>query len=451
MNLDELRQKTEEYRNGLEQAAHQFDEFKQIITEKMQIFDAEDLPTEEKKVMEEAGCAPIPIILSALNETKKALLLSVSALSLGNVLSYYDSQGKTRINLSENCDIDSEVQTPREIFRLIKQLPKYDVIDLLNIICRENDSFALLDAFKQDNENGFVFAFEQLKEKHNTIDRILSFAQKHSLYPVAIDLLNEASIEREDYTAVLNDIDIAAPVFNNILSGIGLQPLNLDELYSNGTPLMTQQDAEALYKRFLLSYLRHKPKMDDYTIEVAEEIIQNPDHLDIVNKLLVECEEVIKKESIREESTGSTKNNELEPLPFPYENIKIKKDKKRAFLDELYELLLNPENPDKPYIQHDQKNTFIYLFGGSEEKSSPCIPVLWLRQKNELQAFLLAFFGESAGKDPGWSKLNNYFWLNKENTSPQLANSIGNLSEQAVYTLNKLVKPLIEKYTSSQI
>ena len=448
MNLDKLRQKTEEYRNGLEQAAHQFDEFKQIITEKMQIFDAEDLPAEEKKVMEEAGCAPIPKILSALNETKKALLLSVSASSLGNVLKYYDSQGKTMISLSENCDIDSEAQTPREIFRLIKQLPKYDVIDLLDIICRENDSFALLDAFKQDNENGFVIAFEQLKEKHNTIDRILSFAQKHSLIPMAMDLLKEAPIEREDYTAVLNDIDIAAPVFNNILSGIGLQQLNLDELYSNGTPLMTQQDAETFYKKILLSYLRCKPKMDDYTIEVAEKIIQNPDHLDIVNKLLVECEEIIKKESMGEESQYVAEKDELKPFPFPHNIINIEPKQVKPFLERLYEKLLNSDG--KQYLEKGRKDLFIYLFGGSEEQPDQCVPLVWLRQKNELQALLLALFGDEAGKDPGWSTFDNYFRLKIKNKIPELANSSGgNISSDIKDRFKKLVNGIKTGFISN--
>ena len=456
MNLDQTAKEYEDYKDGLYHTAHLLDSFySQICDHFLYLMSIHNNVDTLASTIKDVLNLSVPISESETNnyyENIQGIVFMVSVLwPLQLSLTYIESQGKNTIEsiLMDNSNVNTNVSSARSLYDLIIRMPESIVLPLLQEICEKNDSFSLIDAYQSNNAKDFIDAFEKQKDKKFIIDAFVSKARKTELINNLIE-----SLDPDTNWTVWDYFRLSQKSIFQICqeSGLGLsyRIAQDPQRFLFADPKILEKEAKQAYKSALMKYLSKKGIFDEYEKSIIEEIIQDQNFIALTNELLAECEQTIKNESMGEESTASTKNDKLKPLPFPYENIKIKKDKKRAFLDELYELLLNHENPDKPYIQHNQKNTFIYLFGGSEEKPSPCIPILWLRQKNELQAFLLAFFGENAGKDPGWSKLNNYFWLNIENTNPQLANSIGNLSKQAAYTLDKLVKPLIEKYTSSQ-
>ena len=148
-----------------------------------------------------------------------------------------------------------------------------------------------------------------------------------------------------------------------------------------------------------------------------------------------------------EESLNIVEKDRLKPFPFPHNNINIEPKQVKPFLEQLYEKLLNSDG--KQYLEKGQKELFVYLFGGSEKQPFPCVPLLWLRQKNELQAFLLSLFGDKAGDDPGWSTFNKYFWWKKENNAPELANSSGgNISSDIKDRFKKLVNGIKKEFIS---
>lgn len=452
MNFDQITKKYEDYKKGLEQDLHKLDDIKKEVSEELFLLKTETLKSPEKIEIESGQT--IKEWENDFEEFYKSAIFPISCiLPLQTVIAHFSTKINTLFSSKEiNMELDPIVPSSREIYHVIKQLPE----EIASLALDGLGTDSLVNAYREGEES-FTSVFELLTNKSEIINELVLFVKLVDLGSGVEQVFNindENTIEaikfylKECIASVKEHPDLENT--NALFDTFGPEQfISID--HNTSRMSIDSQRHYDYYKQLLFKYIKLSPDFDLYTQQCADKILQNPDYIGITNELLAECEQTIKNESMGEESTVSTKNDELKPLPFPYEIIKIKKDKKRAFLDELYDLLLNPESPDKPYIQYDQKNTFIYLFGGSEEKPSPCIPVLWLRQKNELQAFLLAFFGENAGKDLGWSKLNNYFWLNKENTNPQLANSIGNLSKQAVYTLNKLVKPLIEKYTSNQI
>lgn len=425
MTLEELRQKNKEYRFGLIQIAHMYDDNKQVFLDRIQ-----NLYDTDENCFAYQGGIPNSVIKSALIETLEAYLFNISVIEpLRRLLYHFETKGrwKTSINTTYNIkfEFDSRIHTSRSIFQLIRQLPEYVVLEELDVVYSENNDESLLDAYIQQNEDDFARSFGQLKqnEKEYLINVFIRIAKALNLSPV----INEIKSKKyKGLDEVIEDNELLASLTDEMLPGTGFLSLRIEDILQNGTSLATIQSMKTPYKNELKEYLFKKALMDDFTKDVIEEIIQNPDYLDITNKLLAECEEELKMESIDKECTHASENNELMPFPFPYNNIQIEAKQTNVFLEQLYEKLLNSDG--KQYLEKGRKESFVYLFGGSEEKPNQRQPLVWLRQKNELQAFLLALFGEQAGEDPGWSTFNNYFWWKKQYNAPELANNSGNIS-----------------------
>lgn len=350
-------------------------------------------------------------------------------------------------------DINSSINllntSAGDIFKIMKQLPEHLALFVLDRIC-SNLNVNLLDSYKE-GEDSFVNAFNMLNNKSDFINEWLLvmkvIVDGQSVEQLFIYNDNEDIIEaiKFYFQGVVDDVKkLPKPeLTNDFCDAFGNDLYKTDE---KGMLYIDLEDKVEYYKKLLLRYLTLSPRFDSFTKKCADKILQHPDYLVFNNELLVECKEELKQESISKEKPDSV-DDELSPLPFPYEKVKLKEAQKESFLAELYELLLNASvNPDKPYIQSNKKELFIYLFGGIGAKPVPCTPIIWLRKKNELQAYLLAFYGNNAGNDPGWAKFNNYFWLKTEGTPPQLANNCGNISKVEIEKLDNLLKPLIAKY-----
>lgn len=454
MNLEELHKKQEEFKNGLVQTAHIFDDFRQQLTQWLQeLRNSKDMPPKRKEEMEATDQMSAQKVVLAQIETAEALLLHFTiTLPLAYVMSYIETKGKWRFDAIPSAgldfDFDTNVHSSDEIYRLIIQLPEYLVLDVLNEI-NGNSGSSAIDAYKQHDAEGFVKSFQQLEknERQATIDKFIYIAKVGNYQQLAKEIYDKDYTIEDDF---ISDMDAVAPILKEISSSdnchaekYGLPIIKPEDLMClDGVPHTSLQEMKESCKQILLLYLKRKPKMEFFPKEVAEGIIQNPDYIDITNELLVECEDIIRMESL---SSNNVLEGGLSPLCIPYDTLNLEPKQVKPFLERLYEKLLNSDG--KQYLEKDQKELFVYLFGGSEVQPDQCVPLVWLRQKNELQAFLIALFGDNAGEDPGWSTFNKYFWWKTENNAPALANSSGRISSETksrfVTILNAIKKDVV--------
>lgn len=448
MNIDQITKDYEDYKKGLEQALHEVEDYKQKWREELIFIKQESLKMSEK-LQEESGQSVEEWEKDFEELYKSTMIPYTCVLPLLTIISHFVTKAsapfpKEGIDLPPNPSV-------REIYRVLSKLPENTALLILDSV---GIGF-LIDVFR-DGEDGFASAFASLDDKTKIMDELIFNVKTFELGACAkrvSEVNDENTLEAvKFYLQGYKNSVRAHPDYEYLNSLFDANLEGFVQIDNNSSSIIVDESGITdLFRKLLLEYIKLSPDFDPYTQACADKILNNPEYIEFTSKLLAECKEELKRESICKEKPDSVYDGELLPLPFPYENVKLKEAQKESFLAELYELLLNANvNRDKPYIQTNKKELFVYLFGGFEAKPVPCTPIIWLRQKNELQAFLLALYGNNAGNDPGWAKFNNYFWWKTEGISPQLANNSGNISEDAIVKLNNLLKPLIVKYAPDQ-
>ena len=450
MSLAKLQKNIQEYQNGLYQTAHSLDSISDFICDILQrLGSVQNDATALTALIQNEMNLPFPVSESeakAFYENMQGLFFSISVLSpLRLSLNYIDSKGKNTLESIhlEDCDFDTDINSARGLYELIIQLPESIVLPRLQDICAKNDSYLLMDAFERKDADSFVEAFERQNNKKAIIDAFVSKANK-------VALINNAW-ETFKPNAKLTIWDFFELSQKTILQTCNRPGLELSYRTAKdpqrilfADPSLMEHELWQAYKTSLLEYLSKKDIFDDFETKTIEGIIQDQNFVAFTEKLLAECEEELKRES----NLNTPENNELHPLAFPYNHIKINKNQVKPFLEELYRTLLNSEG--KQYIEKGCEEQFVFLLGGSDECPASRAPLLWLKQKNELQALLIALYGENAGNNPGWEVLKKYFWWKQVGRVPELANSSGsNISTIVKTKFDNIVKTAKKEASSN--
>jgi hypothetical protein len=421
MSLKELRRIKEEYRIELEQIAHKYDKevrFLKTLHDNLQNYE------EQEKSMISDGCIPPQNKKNTEIEWVKYLLFSFEiVLPLNCVLDYYDSKGKWMFDpelLQEiDFDFDAIKHTPRDIFKLIMKLPEYLVLATFNDYCSNNRVDALFDAYKQQDEEGFVREYNQLQpgEKQKIQETLISIGRGINCSMLMVELggelENSESFESdfhlvaEQFNEYVNEDKELASVFGGMFSREG-------EFINDNNTAIYFQKAKDLYKQDLLFRMVNEYKMDSFTKDIIEKIIQNPDYLDITNELLTECEDTIRITiaEFRKKNNSTGQDNQFKlsnkpfPLPFP-EHLEINKNKQNVFFKTLYNELVK-----RKFISNDTSLTdFQYLLGGEKPEDYNGAKIVWLYTKTQLHCFFICYYGDTAGKKYGWKVLNKMFTI----------------------------------------
>lgn len=453
MSLAKLQQNSQKYQDGLYQTAHCLDSISDSICDILQRLGSvqHDASALVATIQNEVNLSsPISEFEAKAfcQNIQGVFFLSSVLWPLRLSLIYIDSKGKNNPEsiVLDNCDFDTEVNSARGLYKLIIQLPESIVLPWLQSICAKNDSYSLMDAFELKDENAFVDAFEKHKNKKSIIDTFVSKANEVALINNILDTFKpNANLTIWDFFKLSQKTILQTCNRPGLELSYRISKDPLRFLFAN--PSLMENEISLEYKSALLDYLSEKDTFDNFEMNIIEDIIQEPNFIVFTNKLLAECKECIKQEPISEGIPNTLKNDELAPFPFPYNIIQIESKQTKLFLECLYEKLLNSDG--KQYLERGRKELFVYLFGGSEEKPNQPIPLIWLRQKNELQAFLLALFGKKAGEDPGWSTFNNYFWWKNEYNDPKLANNSGNISSDIIDRFDNIVNKIKEEIVSN--
>lgn len=449
MNLEQITKNYEEYKEGLDQALHKLDDYKQKCNEEFLLSKAEMLKSPEK--IQEESRQSIDEWEKDFEEFRSSVLFPITCvLPLQTIIAHYLAKNSVPF-LKEEVNLIIKTKNPsvRDIYRIFKQLPEKVTLYIFNNI---GIGF-IIDAFR-DGENCFYNKFESLENKSDILDELFFIAKTLELgsnVEQLFDINDENTLEAvRFYIQEYKDSVKAHPEYKNTNAFCeSFDPNQFVQVDHKTSRISVDLNGSIdYYKQLLMKYIELSPRFDSYTKKCADKVLQNPDYIDITNELLAECEELIKVAGPTEKDSGFVKKDKFEPLPFPYKLSGISKDKKRLFLEDLYESLLAPPSPGQPFIHDDQKESFVCIFNGSKEATSPCAPILWIRQLNELQAFLKALYGKNAGQSPKWSIFNKYFWIKKEGVIPNLSHSCGNISSVAIHTLEMIVNPLIEKYSN---
>lgn len=447
MNIEQIIKNYEEYKEGLDQALHKLDNYKQKCNEEFLLSKAEMLKSPEK--IQEGSGQSIDEWEKDFEELRSSFLFPITCvLPLQTIIAHYLAKNSIP-SLNEEVDLIIKTKNPsvRDIYRIFKQLPENVTVSIFNNI---GIGF-IIDAFR-DGEDCFYVKFESLENKSEILDELYFIAKTFELgsnVEQLFDINDENTLEAvKFYIQEYKDSVKAHPEYKNTNAFCeAFDPNQFVQMDHKTSRISVDLNGSMnYYKQLLIKYIELSPRFDSYTKKCIDKVLQSPDYIDITNELLAECKEELKQESINNEEHNIPENNELKPFPFPYNNIKIEEEQTKTFLEKLYEKLLNSEG--KQYLEKGQKELFVYLFGGSEEKPNTCVPLVWLRQKNELQAFLLAFMGENAGEDTGWATFNNYFWWKKENQAPKLANSSGrninsDIKDKFVKIMNGIKKEFV--------
>lgn len=303
MTIEELRQKNNEYRTGLVQAVQLLEDKKQELLDFIQCIKDSDVQSLAYK-----GGAPASEIKTALLETAEAFLFNVSVIfPLKQALYYYVTKGKMSTDPNTHYDIkfdfDSRIHTSRSIFRLIKQLPEYYVLEELDDVCSDNNDDSILDAYLQQDEDGFVQSFGRLKqnEKDYLIKTFIRIAQALNTQPVFVEIYNKKYKGLSEFN---EDLALITPIVDEMLPGSGVLSFKVEDILQNATPLATIQSMKEPYKKALQYYLFRKALMDGFTKDVIEGIIQNPNYIDITKELLAECNEFDEPKTVVEENNN---------------------------------------------------------------------------------------------------------------------------------------------------
>ena len=450
MNLEQITKNYEEYKEELDQALHKLDDYKQKCNEEFLLSKAEMLKSPEK--IQEEFRQSIDEWEKDFEKFLSSVLFPITCvLPLQTIIAHYLTKNRVPF-LKEEVNLIIKTKNPsvRDIYRIFKQLPEKVTLYIFNNI---GIGF-IIDAFR-DGENCFYNKFESLENKSDILDELYFIAKTLELgsnVEQLFDINDENTLEAvRFYLQEYKDSVKAHPEYKKTNAVCdAFDPNQFVQMdYKTSSINVDLNRILDFYKQLLLEYIELSPRFDSYTKKCADKVLQNPEYIEITNELLAECEQTINNESMGEESLNIVEKDELKPFPFPHNIINIGPKQVKPFLERLYEKLLN--NDGKQYIEKNQKDLFVFLFGGSEEQpTSPCVPLVWLRQKNELQAFLLAFFGEKAGEDPGWATFNNYFWWKKENKAPKLANSSGsNISSDIKDKFVKILNGIINEFSSN--
>ena len=355
----------------------------------------------------------INAFLSKYSESMDAAKLYYSCVApLQILLSTYLSKGKTDLFTPKEIsfDFDSTAHSARDIYKLIIQLPEYVVLKELQRICIENDTDAILDAYKSRNEEDFVKSFALIKNKQSVKDELIAISKTIDMSNNCIRL-SEQEINNDN---LCDNIDFllfsAQDVSNTIqpLDHIRKAPSFQNMFSEDGLPEINLQNVIKEYKRILLLYLDNVQKFDSITEEYANQIIQNPDYYDTTKALLDECQKL-------KDKNGEKNAIRIIPLPFT-SSISVENDKRILFLTELYNTLVNNR-----YVDSNRCEDFVFLMGGEISCPENLTPINWIKQKNQLQAFCSAYLGKESNIE--WSTLNSYFtW---KGGLPNLSNSCG--------------------------
>ena len=291
----------------------------------------------------------------------------------------------------------------RDIYRGLSKIPENAALFILDSV---GIGF-LIDVFR-DGEDGFVSAFASLDDKTKIMDELIFCVRTFELgaFTGCVSEINDENTldAVKFYMQGYKNSVRAHPDYEYLNSFYDANLDNFIQIDNNSSSISVDEiGITNLLRKLLLKYIKLSPDFDTYTQACADKILNNPDYLELINKLLLECEEELKSESI----LNTPENNELTPLAFPYNHIKIKKNQARPFLETLYRTI----SGGRQYIEKGCEEQFVFLLGGSDECPASCAPLLWLKQKNELQALLIALYGENAGNNPGWEVLKKYFWL----------------------------------------
>lgn len=418
MNIEDYKKKQEEYRILLDKSIHYFDPIVQRITHTdpnliqnafKSLIDLNDKKSESG----ENTKVVINAFLSKYSESMDAAKLYYSCVApLQILLSTYLSKGKTDLFTPKEIsfDFDSTAHSARDIYKLIIQLPEYVVLKELQRICIENDTDAILDAYKSRNEEDFVKFFALIKNKQSVKDELIAISKTIDMSNNCIRL-SEQEINNDN---LCDNIDFllfsAQDVSNTIqpLDHIRKAPSFQNMFSEDGLPEINLQNVIKEYKRILLLYLDNVQKFDSITEEYANQIIQNPDYYDTTKALLDECQKL-------KDKNGEKNAIRIIPLPFT-SSISVENDKRILFLTELYNTLVNNR-----YVDSNRCEDFVFLMGGEISCPENLTPINWIKQKNQLQAFCSAYLGKESNIE--WSTLNSYFtW---KGGLPNLSNSCG--------------------------
>lgn len=439
MNIGQITKNYEDYKKGLEQALRKLDDYKQNCSEELIFYKNETLKKPDK-LQEESGQSVEEWEKGFEELYKSAMFPYTCVFPLLIIISHFVAKGRVSFP-QEAIDVPTNPSV-RDIYRLLSKLPENTAVFIFDSI---GIGF-MIDSFR-DGEDGFASAFVSLENKTKIMDELVIIAK-------AIELGSFAECVSE-----INDMNTLEAVKfyiqefkNSVRSHADFEYLNsvfdanLDRFIqwdNNSSSIIVDEDGIMdLFRKLLIKYIQLSPDFDSYSQACADKILNNPDYIDITSKLLAECEEELKRES----NQNTPENNELHPLAFPYNHIKINKNQVRPFLEELYRTL----SEGKQYIEKGCEEQFVFLLGGSDECPASCAPLLWLKQKNELQALLIALYGENAGNNPGWEVLKKYFWWKQVGRVPELANSSGsNISTTVKRNFVNIVKTAKKKASSN--
>lgn len=315
--------------------------------------------------------------------------------------------------------IDSSINlsdtSASNIFQIMKQLPENISLIILDNICSELN-VNLLDSYK-DGEDSFVKAFDTLNSKSDFINEWLlemkAIVDEQSVEQL-FNIDDENTIEAINFhfQGIVDDVK-RHPKFeytNEVCDAFENDYFKTDE---NGMVCIDLEEKIEWYKKLLLRYLTLSPRFDSFTKKCADKILQHPDYLDLNNELLDECR---KEKEHREDG--------IIPLPFTT-SVSIDKNDRIMFLNELYNTLA-----DRRYVDSNKCDDFVYLLGGGSKCPENLVPINWLKQKNQLQAFCSAYLDKNT--DIEWSELNSYFtW---KGGPPKLSNSCAVIPKNYIKT-----------------
>lgn len=423
MNLAQITKKYEDYKKGLEQDLHKLDDIKKEVSEELFLIKTETLKSPEKikiesgQTIEEWG--------HDFEEFYKSAIFPISCiLPLQTVIAHFSTKINTLFSSKEiNMELDPIVPSSREIYRIIKQLPE-------EIVSFALDGFgtnSLINVYKEGEES-FTSAFELLTNKSEIKDELVLFVKLFDLgsnVEQVFHINDENTFEavkfylRECMASVKEHPDLENT--NALFDAFGPdQYISID--HNTSRMSIDSQRHIDYYKRLLLKYIKISPNFDLYTQQCADNILQHPDYIDFNNKLLIECEAILRKETVEakgmeflcssvEESRkrGNGKTEKPFPLPFP-EHLGITDKKEQLkFLENLFNKLA-----PKFFAENTRLDIFQYLLGGGDKPNDyRGERIVWKGDFAHVQIFYVCYYDIDVPnkKSYDWEPLKKIFFI----------------------------------------
>lgn len=441
MNLEQITKNYEEYKEGLNQALHKLDDYKQKCNEEFLLLKAEMLKSPEK--IQEESRQSIDEWKKDFEELRSSILFPITCvLPLQTIIAHYLVKNSVPF-LNEEVDLIIKTKNPsvRDIYKTFKQLPENVTVSIFNNI---GIGF-IIDAFR-DGEDCFYVKFESLENKSEILDELYFIAKTFELgsnVEQLFDINDENTLEAvKFYIQEYKDSVKAHPEYKNTNAFCEAFDPNQFVQVDHKTSRISVDLNRSLdyYKQLLMKYIELSPRFDSYTKKCADKVLQNPDYIDITNELFEECEAEITKESdetMKLESQGGADekpqkrgNGKIEkpfPLAFPNHIGITEKETQLKFLDKLYKTLI-----ENKFVSNDTRlDVFQYLLGGGNKPNDyKDERIIWNNDLSHVQIFYVCYYGIPVPNENGnydWEPLKKIFSIEgKKNISSNAKKNVEN-------------------------